>query len=41
MVADPTVRERIMRGGLGHYADQLERLATLDRTEDEVHVIWG
>ena len=24
-----------------HYADQLERLATLDRTEDEVHVIWG
>lgn len=41
MVADPTVRERITRGGLGHYADQLERLATLDRTEDEVHVICG
>lgn len=41
MVADPAVRERIIKGGLGHYADQLQRLATLERTEDEVHVVWG
>ena len=41
IVADPAIRARVNRGGLGHYADQLERLTSVDRTEDEVHVVWG
>ena len=41
IVCEPTVRTRMDRTGLGHYADQLERLARVERSEDEVHVVWG
>ena len=41
IVADPVIRERMNRGGLAHFADQLERLTSVERTEDEVHVVWG
>lgn len=41
IVADPAIRHRLNRDGLGHYVDQLERLSAVDRTEDEVHVVWG
>ena len=41
IVCDPTVRTRMNRTGLGDYADQLERLARVERSEDEVHVVWG
>jgi len=41
IVGDPVVRTRLHRDGLGRYADQLERLATVERSEDEVHVVWG
>ena len=40
-VSEPEVRVRMDRGGLGRYASQLEQLASADRTEDEVHVVWG
>lgn len=41
IVCDPIVRTRMNRTGLGHYADQLERLAKVERSEDEVYVVWG
>ena len=41
IVTDPARRSRLDTDGLGRYADQLERLATVERTEDEVHVVWG
>ena len=41
IVRDPGVRTRLHHDGLGRYADQLERLATVERSEDEVHVVWG
>lgn len=41
IVTDPARRSRLDTDGLGRYADELERLATAERTEDEVHVVWG
>lgn len=41
IVGDPAVRTRMTRNGLERYADQLARLAAVDRNEDEVHVVWG
>lgn len=41
MVSDPEKRTRLNNDGLGRFADQLERLASVERSEDEVHVVWG
>ena len=41
IVSDPVRRKQLDTDGLGRYADQLERLASVERTEDEVHVVWG
>lgn len=41
MVNDPARRRRLDSDGLGRYAAQLERVASVHRTEDEVHVVWG
>ena len=41
MVSDPEKRNRLIDDGLGRYATQLQRLAEVERSEDQVHVVWG